>query len=307
MNGTGHAEAGPAILSPFYLAGPTASGKSALAIALAQHWNGEIINADAFQLYQNLEIVTAQPSAAEKRLVPHHLYGVLPVAETSNAARYAALARQAIAEVQARGRRPIVVGGSGLYLKALTHGLTPLPPVNPALREEIARLSSEERIAKLLELDAEGAATINLRNDRYVSRALELCLLTGRPASELKQAWATEAPPSFTGIVLQWPREQLVARIEKRAASMIGRGLLQEIRDLPPLSPTAEKAIGIREMQAHLRGELTLDQALERMTIATRQYAKRQITWFKREVGFQILEMSESFDPETWLSHLPSA
>lgn len=283
--------------SPFYIAGPTASGKSSLAIALAQKWNGEVINADAFQLYQNLEIVTAQPSAADKAQVPHHLYGILPAVETSDAARYAALAQQVITEVQAQGRRPIVVGGSGLYVKALTHGLTPLPPVDPALRAEIARLSPAERIVKLVKLDAPGAAAMNLRNDRYVSRALELCLLTGQAASGLRQAWQLKnLAPAFGGIILQWPRAQLVARIEKRAQSMVEQGLLEEIRALPALSPTAEKAIGIREMQAHLRGEISLAQALDLMTIATRQYAKRQVTWFKRESGFQVLEVNEATD-----------
>ncbi len=270
--------------SPLYIVGPTGSGKSALALKLAREQNGEIINADAFQVYQDLSILTAQPSLEEQLLVPHHLYGFLPASADFDAAQYCLLAKQKIAEVQSRGRLPIIVGGSGLYVKALTHGLADLPPVDETLRAELANQSLETLLPRLLALDAQAASHVNLQNPRHVQRALEICLLTGKPASAFKQAWKDITPPA-RGYFVNPPRAELYQRIDQRTHAMFAAGVVTEVRNLYQrlkFSKTAAKTIGLATI---------LQSTDESATIAaiqqsTRRYAKRQITWFKRETYF---------------------
>lgn len=273
---------------PFFIVGPTASGKSALAVKLAERAGGEIVNADAFQLYEGMDILTAKPSAAERAAVPHHLYGVLPVTESCDAQRYREMALPVIEEILQRGKLPIVVGGSGLYIKALSHGLAPLPPPDLEIRARVGAMTAEEARELLLTLDPQAGENVPLANPRYVSRALEICLQTGQPQSGLRQTFS-QAEPAGCGVVLAWEREALYARINARVYSMLAEGLLAEVAGLPPLGPTAEKAIGLREMQAHLRGEMTLEAAVESMQQATRRYAKRQGTWFRRETWLQTI------------------
>ncbi len=275
---------------PLYLTGPTATGKSALAVALAKQLDGEIINADAFQLYQGLDICTAKPSEADFAGVPHHLFSIIPLSESCDAQRYSELARVAIADIIQRGRIPIITGGSGLYVKSLTHGLAPLPS-SDAVRNKIAQLTCNERVKWLLLRDVNAAGNVTLNNDRRVSRALEICLISGRPQSELRRAWAEDLP-DYRGIRLIMDRSELNARIHRRVHQMVESGLVGEVRNLPPLSPTAEKAIGIREIRAHLRGELTLPEAIAAIQAATRQYARRQEKWFKRESGLKPVSLS---------------
>lgn len=275
----------------FLLTGPTASGKSAVALELAQRIGGEIVNADAFQLYRELPIVTAQPTTADLAQVPHHLYGVLSVSERCDAQRYHDLARPVIDDITARGKWPIVVGGSGLYVKALTHGLAPLPPVSDALRAEVAALTKEQRVARLLALDPEATRNVPLENDRYVSRALEVCLATGTPQSQLRTQWQ-QHQPQFHGALLQRERSHLLQRIQQRTHAMFTSGLIQEVAALPRDCPNAEKAIGVQQVREHLAGRITLMQAQEAIHIATRQYAKRQMTWFRRETGYVTVEAS---------------
>lgn len=284
-------KASPVSIQPLYVVGPTASGKSALAIALAERVGGEIVNADAFQLYRGMNICTAQPSREELQRVPHHLYAVLDPRETSDAQRYCDLARPVIREIGERGKLPIVVGGSGLYVKALTHGLSALPN-DATLRARLEHLTAAERVSWFLHRDPEAAQTVNLKNDRYVTRALEICLLTGQRQSELRKAWS-QAAPEYRGIRLVWDREILSARIQQRVQKMAEAGLVAEIANLKELSTTAGKAIGVREIRAHLAGECSLDQALEAIALATRQYARRQDKWFRREKGFAPLEVKE--------------
>lgn len=274
--------------STFIIAGPTASGKSALALALAEAIQGEIINADAFQLYAGMDILTAKPTAVDFARVPHHLYGVVPLDEACDAQRYCALALPVIHDVAARGRVPILTGGSGLYLKALTHGLSPLPAASPQLRALFTHLSLGEKVAWLLQRDPAAADTVNLRNPRYVERALEICLLTGQPQSRLRGSFA-ETSPRVRGIILYWPRKVLYERINLRVHAMFAAGLIQEVAALHSLSPTAERAIGIREVRELLAGRATLAQATEAIQQATRRYAKRQITWFRREHYLQTI------------------
>lgn len=279
--------------STIFIAGPTASGKSALALELASRLDGEIVNADAFQLYAGLDVITAKPSAADFARVPHHLYGVLPLTEACDAQRYHDLARPVIEEIASRGKTPLVVGGSGLYLKALTHGLAPLPQGDAAMRETLRERPLEDKVAELLALDPAAATTVNLRNPRYVERALEICLLTGQPQSELRQSFQN-AQPKVRGIVLSWEREGLCHRIEARTRQMLASGALEEVAALGDMSITACKAIGIREIRDHLAGRLTLGQTIEAITIATRQYAKRQATWFRRETCYQTICLDSS-------------
>ncbi|MGV3662332.1 MAG: tRNA (adenosine(37)-N6)-dimethylallyltransferase MiaA [Prosthecobacter sp.] len=272
----------------FFVVGPTASGKSALAIALAEKVDGEIVNADAFQLYAGMQLLSAKPSAREMARVPHHLYSVLPLTESCDAQRFHSLALPVIEDIAQRSKVPIVVGGSGLYIKALTHGLSPLPPASSTIREHFKNLSSGEKIVWLLQKDPEAATTVNLRNPRYVERALEICLLTGRPQSGLRRSFA-QKEPEVNGVILDWSRETLYARINQRTLDMMEAGLIDEVAGLGALSPTAEKAIGIREVREHLEGRATLEQAVSAIQQATRNYAKRQVTWFRRERCFQTI------------------
>jgi tRNA dimethylallyltransferase len=279
--------------STIVLAGPTASGKSALALDLAERLDGEIVNADAFQLYTGLGILTAKPAQPDLARIPHHLYGALDVTVTSDAKRYSEMALPVIQEIAARGKTPLVVGGSGLYLKSLTHGLAPLPQGDSEMREQLRGRSLEAKVAELLTLDPEAFKTVNLRNERYVERALEICLLTGKPQSELRQSFQ-QIQPKVRGIVLSWERELLCRRIEARTRQMLASGAIEEVATLGEASITACKAIGIREIQDHLAGRLSLEQTIEAITISTRQYAKRQATWFRREAGFQTICLDSS-------------
>lgn len=272
----------PPNLSPFYLCGPTASGKSAVALALAQAWDGEIVNGDAYQIYRGLETLTAVPSTREQDGVPHHLYSCVDPQEPMDAARYRELALPIMSEIQERGRIPIVVGGSGLYLKFLTHGPAPLPPADPELRAKLDELSTGELYRRLLELDPQEAQRIDRHNPRYLQRALEVCLLTGGPVSTQRTNFA-QTPPGLRGLVLHWDATILEQRIRQRSEMMLAEGAVDEVAGQPDLGPTASRAIGVSEVRSLLAGEIDRATCLERLVIATRRYAKRQRTWFRRE------------------------
>jgi tRNA dimethylallyltransferase len=271
---------------PFYICGPTASGKSALAVEMARKLDGEIVNADAFQLYRGLEIVSAAPSAAEFAQVTHHLYSVLEPTESADAQRYVTLAKPIIAEVQARGKTPIVTGGSGLYLKFLTHGAALLPTADAALRAEMDLQSLDELVAQLTRLDPVEASRTALQNRRFVSRALEICLLSGQKASELRDQWESktvELSSHLRGVVIQRTRPDLHDRIARRTRAMLDGGALEEVAALSQVSSNCGKAIGFREIRSLLSGEIDRKSCEDLINAATRQYAKRQETWFRRE------------------------
>ena len=271
---------------PYYICGPTASGKSALALELAARLDGEIVNADAFQLYRGLEIVSAAPSLEEFGLFPHHLYGVLEPTESADAQRYVNLAKPVIAEIQSRGKTPIITGGSGLYLKFLTHGAAPLPTGDAALRAEMDAKPLEELVEQLKTLDPVEASRTALRNRRFVSRALEICILSGQKASDLRDGWeaqTAEISSHLRGVVIQRTRADLHARIALRTRAMLDGGALEEVAALKDISTNCGKAIGFREIQALLAGEIDRATCEELINAATRQYAKRQETWFRRE------------------------
>lgn len=286
---------------PIYVCGSTASGKSAFAIELAKKLNGEVINGDAYQVYNGLETLTAVPSQAELSEVPHHLFSVLSPSEDFDAMRYLQLAKPVIEDVEKRGKVPIIVGGSGMYLKFLTHGPSPVPAGDDALRAELEQRSLESLIEEFEKLDPEGAAMTNLKNPRYVVRALEICLLSGRPMSIIKNEWASECAEkekNLKGFLLQWDPEALRQRIAKRTRLMLENGAIEEVKNHPGLSTTCEKAIGVPQIRAYLQGEIDLPTCEEKIFFATCQYAKRQRTWFKKEQWLTPCLMDEDSSAE---------
>jgi tRNA dimethylallyltransferase len=277
----------------FYICGPTASGKSALALEMARQLDGEIVNADAFQLYRGLDILTAAPPVRERSIVPHHLYGVIDPSEKTDAGSYLRMANPLIEEIQSRGKTPIVTGGSGLYLKFLTHGPAPLPTGDDKLRAELDARPLEDLVAQLRSLDPVEAARTALQNRRFVSRALEICLLTGQKASALRDQWESqtrEISASLRGIVIQRTRPDLHARIATRTKAMLDGGAIGEVAALTKVSSNCEKAIGFREIRALLAGEIDRTACEELINAATRQYAKRQETWFRREKWLKAVD-----------------
>lgn len=281
---------------PLYLAGPTGSGKTAIALAISRLCGPvEIVNADAFQAYRGMEILSAAPGIEERRICPHHWFSCLDPAEENDAATFARLARAAIDEVSSRAL-PVVVGGSGLYLKAITHGLAPTPKGDPQLRAELDTQSLETLIARYRSLDPEGASKTDLRNRRYVTRNLEISILTGQPASRLKAKWARETP-DLQAVYLLRDREDLHNRIALRTDSLFDSGVVKEVETLPPLSLTASKAIGIPEIRRYLSGEINEEACREALVLATRRYARRQESWFRREPGFVRLPVARDEDP----------
>jgi tRNA dimethylallyltransferase len=275
---------------PYYICGPTGSGKSALALAMAGKLDGEIINADAFQLYRGLEIVSAAPSLDDRRLLSHHLYGILDTTDATDAGRYARLAKPVIEEIQGRGKTPVITGGSGLYLKFLTHGPAPLPTGDAKLRAELDECPLDDLVARLRSLDPAEAQRTALRNRRFVSRAVEICILTGEKASDLRDQWESKNRDIYStlrGVVIQRPRPDLHTRIAVRTRAMLDGGAIEEVAALEKVSTNCEKAIGFREIRALLSGDVNRATCEELINAATRQYAKRQETWFRREKWLQ--------------------
>jgi tRNA dimethylallyltransferase len=276
------------------IAGPTASGKSALSVALARRVGGEIVNADSQQVYRGLDVGTAKPTAEERRAAPHHLLDLVEPGGGMDAARFAALADEAIASIAARGRVPIVAGGTGLYVRALLHGVVAAPGRDPALR---ARLEAEaERLgraalhARLAAVDPDAARAIRPNDLVRVVRALEIAAAGGRP-SQLHAAHAfREDRYDAVILALDRPREELHARIDARVAEMFAGGLLDEARALAARFGGALPArlpIGYAEAHACATGALDLDEAIRRVRVAHRRYARRQIVWLRKERGVE--------------------
>ncbi len=240
----------------FIIAGPTAVGKSDIAVAVAQRCGGEIIGADAFQVYRGLDILTAKPAPGLRALVPHHLVGEIPLSQSFDVAQYLTLARERIAQVRARHRIPIVVGGTGMYLRALLRGLADLPGADAALRAELEARPLADLLRQLAKLDPDGATRLDRQNPRRVIRALEVCLLTGRPFSSFREQWSNEEPGGC-GVVLTLDREILNARIDRRAAAMFEAGVVAEVTQAGEVGLTAGQMLGLREIRAHGRGELS--------------------------------------------------
>jgi tRNA dimethylallyltransferase len=279
------------VKNAFFIVGPTASGKSELAADVAARCGAEVVNADAFQIYRGLATLTAQPSETILRKAPHHLVGVVPPSEAMDAAKFRELARSAIEEINRRGKLAIVAGGSGLYLKALTHGLAPLPPVDSKLRAELDALPLEELNRRLLAVDPLGAKTIDRQNKRRVVRALEIFALTNRPASEQRSEWAQEAA-DLRGVFVFRERNELYARIDRRVDEMFREGVTEEVARLGKLSSTAGKTLGLEQIRLLFEGKISQAECAAAIQQATRRYAKRQLTWFRRQPNLESLNLS---------------
>jgi tRNA dimethylallyltransferase len=279
------------------ISGPTASGKTRLAIALAQRIGAEIVNADSQQVYRVFDIGTAKPSTEELRTVPHHLVSVVDPLESFSAARFQQLADEVIAEIAARGRRIIVVGGTGLYVRVLLHGVVPAPPAEAdlrrALEEEARRIGREALHRRLAEIDPETAAQVKTSDLVRIVRALEIHALTGTTASRFRREhrFAEDRYP-YRLFVLDPPRDELYRAIDERTRRMFGEGLLDEVRSLVARGyreAAPMRSVGYAQALACLEGSLSLEEAMADAARATRRYAKRQLTWFRREPGAQFL------------------
>ena len=283
------------------MTGPTGAGKSALAVALALSIGGEIIGADAFQIYSGLPILTAQATEDQLSLVPHHLVGFLDLRQGFDTAMYATEAWRCIRDIQSRGRVPILAGGTGLYLKALTHGLAEMPQADADLRASITAMPLVDALAVLSEKDPAAPATIDTRNPARVRRALEIVLLTGRPLAESRSTW-NEDKALFRGLVVTRDREDLRSRIAANVDAMFAAGVIEEVKASTHAGDGAARAIGFRDIQQLIRGDITESTCKSAMVLATQRYAKRQLTWGRTQFTFPSLNLSGSTTPEAALS-----
>jgi tRNA dimethylallyltransferase len=280
------------------IGGPTASGKSGLALAVAEALDGTVINADSMQLYAELDVITARPPAEDLARAPHRLYGVLPVAERGSAARWRDLALAEIAEAKAAGRLPVVVGGTGLYLRALMQGLSDVPAIPDGVRAaahaRLAEQGGEAFRAALIARDPD-SVKLNPGDTTRLTRAWEVLEATGHPLSHWQSQTAQGAPEDlrFTILFLDPPRADLYALCDRRFVLMMEQGGLEEVRrldelvqarDLPADLP-ALKALGVPELRRHLRGEIGMADAVALAQQSTRRYAKRQVTWFRHQLA----------------------
>ena len=285
----GGREPAPSRPRPRFLAvlGATASGKSALGLAVAERLGGEIVSCDSQQVYIGMDIGTAKPTAAQRRAVPHHLLDLVPPPEPFHAARWASLARAAIADIAARGKIPVVVGGTGLYYRALTRGLFDAPPPDPAIRErhrdQARTLGIEALHARLAVLDPEAATVIASRDLVRISRALEIYEQTGRPITALRRQAAPAEDFSPVTVVLEPPLAVLRGRIEARLRRMMHEGFEDEVRALRAAGCGPLAALGYKQLGEYLDGRCTREDAVADTARATVAYARRQRTWFRRE------------------------
>lgn len=274
------------------VAGPTASGKTACAVELCCAIGGEVVSADSMQIYRGMDILSAMPSRAEMRGVPHHLLAIADPSERFSAAAYRIKSKEAVGEILARGAVPVVCGGTGLYIDALTRPMRFSEQSDEQMHGELLALADEPggraRLHRLLEeVDPESAARLHENDVRRVARAIEIYRLTGVTQTEQSRLDAArEGDYDEMVFALDWPREVLYRRIDQRVDAMLAAGLVEEVRRLMRESeryPTAAQAIGFKEIAAALEGRMTMDEAVDRVKQATRNFAKRQLTWFRRD------------------------
>jgi tRNA dimethylallyltransferase len=286
------------------LAGPTAVGKSAVALCLAERLKGEIISVDSMQVYRGLDIGTAKPLAEERARVPHHLIDVCELTESFSAARFIELAHAALEQIVQAGRLPIFCGGTGLYFKALLDGLGEGPPADPALRAELEATPAAELLLELEKADPHTYARIDRKNPRRLIRAIEVIRLTGKPFSSMRADWKTgstvaAAQPIVIGLTRS--AEDVRCRIDQRVDEMFKCGLVQETERLLDAglanNPTAMQALGYRQVVEYLQGQRSLEETIELVKIRTRQFAKRQMTWLRRQLRLEWLEINANSSP----------
>jgi len=284
--------------TPIFIAGPTAVGKSAVALGLAEKIGGEIISIDSMQVYRGLDIGTAKPSAAERKQIPHHLIDVVEISESFDAAQFVRLARAAQEEIFSRGCVPIFCGGTGLYFKAFLEGLGEAPSSDEKIRSELEKISLPELLAELEQRDPVTFQKIDRQNPRRVIRALEVIRLTGKPFSAQRAKWQdsefrNQNSEFLFGIARE--SEDLRKRIDVRVDEMFRNGLIAETEALLARglaqNRTAMQALGYRQVAEHLRGEHSLAETIELVKIRTRQFAKRQMTWFRRQLNLDWISL----------------
>jgi tRNA dimethylallyltransferase len=284
------------------IAGPTASGKSGLALALAQLTPATVINADASQVYRDLRVLSARPSAEEEAQAQHLLFGSIDGADSCSAAQWATQARAAILDSAAQGRLPILVGGTGLYLRTLLNGIAPVPEIDPVVRADIRALQLSDAYQALAREDAEAASRLSPNDSTRICRALEVLRSTGRPISD----WQSDLVGGIGDkirlhpLILLPPRDWLYARCDQRFVQMMEKGAIEEVeallhRDLDPNLPVM-RAIGVPEIAAMLSGQLSRDAAIEQGQRATRNYAKRQFTWFRNQSPAEWPRLEQELD-----------
>ncbi len=269
------------------LVGPTCVGKTSVSLLLARALGTEIISSDSMQIYRHMDIGTEKPAPEQRAMAPHHMIDVAEPSEGFSTGRYLDAVRPIIERLHSEGRVPIVTGGTGLYIRAMTRGLFEGPEADWPLRAELERSETAELYRRLIALDPETASTLMPEDRRRIIRALEVCLVSGRKMSAMKDELTQPLPYDFIKIALSRDRGELYRMIDERVDGMLGRGLLEEVRALLELRPciTAMQAIGYKELAAHLRGECSIEEAIERIKRNTRRYAKRQMTWFRSEAG----------------------
>jgi tRNA dimethylallyltransferase len=277
------------------LAGPTASGKTEVALLLAERLGGEIVSVDSMQVYRGMDIGTAKPSSADRARVAHHLVDIVDLTGAFDAAQFACAAHAAVADIQARGKRAILCGGTGLYFNAFFGGVGAAPAADMELRCALERTPLEELLRELAERDPATHAKIDRRNPRRVIRAVEVIRQTGRPFSEQRSNWTSRslAPRVLT---LRRATEDLHNRINERVDAMFAKGLVDETRRLLAqglaANRTAMQALGYRQVVAHLRGECSLGETIELVKLRTRQFAKRQMTWFRGQLKLEWIDVT---------------
>ena len=297
----------PSILHPglLLLAGPTAVGKSEIALRLAELLGGEIVSADSMQVYRGMDIGTAKPSAADRARVPHHLIDVVEVTEAFDAAQFVNRARQAVSEIQGRGRVPILCGGTGLYLKAFLQGLGEAPPADAALRAVLESTPLPELLRELAARDPATYERIDRQNPRRVIRAVEVIRLTGKPFLAQRANWRPSSlvphpSPLQFGLARSLP--DLHQRIANRVDGMFHRGWVAETEQLLKRgladNRTAMQALGYRQIVEHLRGERSLPETVELVKVRTRQFAKRQMTWFRGQLALRWINLAPDENAE---------
>lgn len=300
--------------SKILILGVTAVGKGTLAFELAKHLNAEIISVDSMKVYRRMDIGTAKPSPERRKQVPYHLLDVVEPSESFSVDRFLELTGKAVDKIQASGKPVIASGGTAMYIKAMLHGLFEGPACDPQIRKklkaEIQASGLAELHKRMAAIDPAAGSRIHPNDEKRIIRALEVHELTGKPISDLQQQWSTQASSDWFAIGLRREKETESKRINLRVKRMIEQGLLDEVKSLlaepNPLSKQARVAIGYAEMIDHLEGKLSLEDAIEKIKINTRQLAKAQRTWFKTFRSVNWLELSENEEAEESLTKILS-
>ncbi|MFN3481058.1 MAG: tRNA (adenosine(37)-N6)-dimethylallyltransferase MiaA [Thermodesulfovibrionales bacterium] len=284
------------------LLGPTGVGKTGVSILLARHLNTDIISADSMQIYRHMDIGTAKPTVTEREGIMHHMIDIIEPSEEFSAGRFIEMVTPIIKDLLKKGKTPLIVGGTGLYIRAMTRGLFKGPSADWSLRKKLIETEDTKRgslYKHLKELDSEAAERIMPHDTRRIIRAIEVCLKTKKGITELQKSFTEPLPYDFVLIGLKRERKELYRLIEERVDRMVSSGLLDEVKMLLSMNPgkTALQAIGYKEMISHLRGEITFDDAVRLIKKRTKAYAKRQFTWFKKEEGIMWIDITGLYTP----------